>query len=447
LAARRWDVLVIGAGASGLAAAEALTRAGRRVLVLEARGRVGGRVFTRRVRGEAVPLELGAEFVHGRSDTIFEIARAGSLRIDRLTDRHRTLAGARLQPQNDYWKVAGKITRLMRSSGRDRSVAEFLRSRRSVSPSHRRLFESLVDGYHAAPLDRASEIALSTAGEGPPDPEERAQFRVVQGYASLLDSIRAGIDGRRGAIRLRSVVSVVRWRRGSVEVRCDDGARFVGARLVVTVPSGVLAAAPGEVGAIRWDPPLPTRKLRALEGIEMGRVRKLLLRFRDPFWEDAGLLRRRAGAHVPAIDFLHAPGATFPTWWTQAPAAQARVLTAWAGWTGTRALQGMSAGRVLDEALTTLGALFEIPKRKLSRMLVATDEHDWNADPFSRGAYSYQAVGGFSAPARLAEPVAGTLFFAGEATERDDNGTVPGAIASGRAAAARVLDGASRPRR
>src|SRR5262249_2217137 len=76
---------------------------------------------------------------------------------------------------------------------------------------------------------------------------------------------------------------------------------------------------------------------------------------------------------------------------------------------------------------------------KLSRLLVATHEHDWNSDPFSRGAYSYQAVGGSSAPARLAEPVAGTLFFAGEATERDENGTVPGAIASGRREARRLL--------
>jgi monoamine oxidase len=295
-----------------------------------------------------------------------------------------------------------------------------------------------VDGYHGAPLDRASEIALSTAGETPFDPEERAQFRVASGYGPLIEALRRGIDSRLGAIRLSAVVSEVRWRRGSVEVRCRDGAVFRGGRLLVTVPAGVLKAATGEPGAIAWDPPLDGKR-RAFEGIEMGRVRKLLLLFREPFWEDPDLLRRRAGDDVESIDFLHAPGALFPTWWTQAPAADTRVLTAWAGWTGTESLQGLSARRVLDEALKTLGALLEIPKRKLSRMIVSTYEHDWNSDPFSRGAYSYQAVGGSSAPARLAEPVERTLFFAGEATERDENGTVPGAIASGRRAARRLL--------
>lgn len=408
-------------------------------MILEARGRVGGRVWTRRIRGEPTPIELGAEFVHGKSEPIFEIARAGGLRLDRLTDVHLMSSGSRLRPRNDFWEEIQKITRLMRSGGRDRSVEDFLRGRKSLGPARRRLFESLVDGYHGAPLERASEIALSTAGEGPSDPEERAQFRVASGYASVLDRLRRGIDGGRAAIRLRSVVSEVRWRRGSVEVLCRDGAAFRGTRLVVTVPAGVLKAAPGEDGAIRWDPPLSS-KVRALEGIEMGRVRKLLLRFREPFWEDPDLLRRRAGEEIESLNFVHSPGALFPTWWTQAPAADARVLTAWAGWSGTEALQGFPARRVLDEALTTLGALFEIPKRKLSRLLVTAYEHDWNADAFSRGAYSYQAVGGSSAPARLAEPVARTLFFAGEATERDENGTVPGAIASGRRAARRLLD-------
>jgi monoamine oxidase len=85
------------------------------------------------------------------------------------------------------------------------------------------------------------------------------------------------------------------------------------------------------------------------------------------------------------------------------------------------------------------GSLLGISNRKLARLLVSTHEHDWNLDPFSRGAYSYQAVGGSSGPARLAEPVEETLFFAGEATEPDQNGTVPGAIASGRRAARALL--------
>ena len=438
MAPRRWDVLVVGAGAAGLAAAEVLSKAGRRVLVLEARGRIGGRVWTRRLRGEPVPIELGAEFVHGKSDEIFEIARAANLRIDRLPDEHWISAGSRLRSQNDLWERIEDITRLMRKSGPDRSVAEFLRARPSLPRERRRLFESLVDGYHAAPLDRASEKAVSTAGEGPGNPEERTQFRVTSGYASVVEALRRGIDPQHGSIRLRAVVSDVRWRRRSVIVRCRDGRVFRGERLVVTLPAGVLKAWPDEEGAIRWDPP-PAKRAQALEGIEMGRVRKLLLRFREPFWEDADLLRRRAGGEVEAMNFLHAPGAPFQTWWTAAPAADARVLTAWAGFRGTEKLRGLTSRQVVREALATVGALLGIETRRLARLLVSTHEHDWNLDPFSRGAYSYQAVGGSSAPARLAEPVEETLFFAGEATEPEENGTVPGAIASGRRAARRLL--------
>jgi monoamine oxidase len=437
MAGGRWDVLVIGAGAAGLAAAAALAEAGRSVLVLEARSRVGGRVWTRRRRGNALPLELGAEFVHGASPPIFEIARTRGLLVERLPDEHLMAHGGRLRREGRFWERLEKITATMRAEGRDRSVAGFLRSRKSLSAVQRRLLVSIVDGYHGAPLERASEKALSTRGEDLSTPEELAQFRVAAGYGPILDALRRP-SGPRYRIRLRTVVYEVAWRRGRVRVTASSGASFEASRLVVTVPAGVLKAPSGETGAIRFDPPLP-QKERALAGIEMARVRKLLLEFDEPFWEDPKLLRRRAGRDVRMLNFLHDPSATFPTWWTAAPAAGWPVLTAWAGWNGAQALAGLSRPRVVARALAGLGALLEIPERRLRRRLVRAAEHDWNADPFSRGAYSYQAVGGSAAPERLAEPVARTLFFAGEATERDENGTVPGAVASGRRAARRVL--------
>jgi monoamine oxidase len=437
MAGGRWDVIVIGAGAAGLAAARDLSQAGRSVLVLEARGRIGGRVFTRRRRRDPMPLELGAEFVHGASPAIFEIARTEGLLLERLPDQHLTLSGGRLRRESRFWERLEEITRTMRAKGPDRSVAEFLRSRQSLSAARRRLLQSVVDGYHGAPLERVSEKALSTAGEEP-DPDERAQFRPAGGYGPILETLRRGL-GRRCRILLREAVSEVRWRRGLVRVATASGRRFQASRLVVTVPAGVLRAFPGERGAIRFDPPLPSTTVRAMTGIEMGRVRKLLLRFRQPFWEDANLIRRRAGDGVRALQFLHAPGATFPTWWTPSPAAGWPLLTAWSGWEGTRALADLPREQLIATALRDLGELLGLAPRRLRGLLVSSREHDWNADPFSRGAYSYQAVGGSSAPDRLADPVAGTLFFAGEATERDESGTVPGAIASGRRAARRLL--------
>src|SRR5438128_12558242 len=86
--AKTWDVVVIGAGAAGLAAAERLGRAGARVVILEARSRIGGRIWTRRVPGCALPVELGGEFVHGRRPEVFEIASDSGLLVERLPDTH-----------------------------------------------------------------------------------------------------------------------------------------------------------------------------------------------------------------------------------------------------------------------------------------------------------------------------------------------------------------------
>jgi len=439
MSAHRWDVLVVGAGAAGLAAAKELSDAGRSVLVLEARRRIGGRVHTRRLRGDPLPLELGAEFVHGRQAEIFDLACEGSLLVDRLPDVHLWKSGSRLSRDGRLLERFEAITRKMRARGADRSVAEFLRRHRRLSSRDRRLFESMVDGYFAAPLEDASERALSTAGKGPTPPEEREQFRVVPGYASVLARLAAGLDPRRCRIRLGAIVTEVLWKRGAVGVALLGGEILRARRLIVTVPVGVLRAAPGEAGAIRWDPEIPN-VWRALKGIGTGRVRKVVLTFREPFWEDAGWLSRRTGDGADALHFFHAPGEVFPTWWTAAPAAGARRLTAWAGWKGAHALEGLSRPRVVRRALATLSSVLHVSGARLDRLLLAAHEHDWNRDPFSRGAYSYPAVGGASAPERLAEPVAGTLFFAGEATESAESGTVPGAIASGRRAARRLPD-------
>ena len=134
---------------------------------------------------------------------------------------------------------------------------------------------------------------------------------------------------------------------------------------------------------------------------------------------------------------MHAAGA-FQTLWTAAP-VDVPMLTLWAGGPPATRLRERGPRAILDAALRQLGSLFGTTRARARRLLVAADSHDWTADPFSRGAYSYQVVGGADAPDRLARPVRGTLFFAGEAASADESGTVPGAIASGRRAARQVL--------
>lgn len=429
---KRPDVIVVGAGAAGLAAARTLVEEGARVLILEARGRLGGRIRALRPEGWPVPAELGAEFVHGRRPELFEIADEAALPIARLPDVHAEAVAGKLRPMGDFWRRLDAITRRMRAKGPDRSVVEFLEAHPGLSAADRRILVSMVEGYNAASLHRASERALSTAGEPPSEPDDRAQYRLVSGYGELIRWLSSRWNRRgRGEIRRSDPVRAVRWRPGRVEIRTASGETWRARRAILTVPAGVLKAPPGRRGGILFEPdPAPIR--RALSRIEMGDVCKVVLRFRNAFWRER---RLPGGAEA---SFFHSAAAPFPTWWTAAP-LEVPILTAWAG--GPRAAELLAAGpdAMLETALDTLGSVLGVGRRRLRNLFLDARFHDWTRDPFSRGAYSYQAVEGAAAPAALARPVERTLFFAGEATEGSLSGTVPGAIRSGRRAARLAL--------
>ncbi len=432
---KRWDVIVVGGGAAGLSAAAELVEAGRSVLLLEGRTRLGGRVHTERPAGWPLPVELGAEFVHGRSEELFRIVDDAGLLAVRLPNAHLVRQGSRLRYLPDAWKRFDDLTRRMRTSGPDRSVAEFLHAQRSLSPLDRKLFSSFVEGYDAAPVVRASEQSLSTAGQEPETPDERAQFRIVSGYDGVIRWLRSRLESGRCEVRTSAAVSQVRWRRGRVDVTTAGGEGHRARRAIFTVSAGVLQAPPGARGAISFDPdPAPVR--RALTGIAMGDVVRIVLRFREDFWSD----KLPDG---PLTGFFHSFSAPLPTWWSAAP-VEAPMLTAWAGGPRATHLLASSPQARLDAAFETLGSLFGIARRRARRLLVAAHFHDWSRDPFFRGAYSYQVVGGATAPSRLARPIEDTLFFAGEATIAEISGTVPAAVVSGRRAARKALSGADR---
>jgi monoamine oxidase len=284
----------------------------------------------------------------------------------------------------------------------------------------------MVEGYNAAPLERASEKALSTAGEGRATDDGRAQFRVLSGYDRVAGFLLRRAQRAGCRIRRSAVVLAIRWRRGRVDVETAAGGRYRARRAVPALPAGVLKARPGERGAVAFDPD-PSRIRRALEGIEMGDVVRLAMRFREAFWRES----------VGEAAFVHASG-PFQTLWTAAP-LEAPMLTLWAGGSSATALRERGMRAAIDAAGRELAGLFGTSRARVRGLIAGVHVHDWTRDPFSRGAYSYQAVGGASAPRRLARPVEDTLFFAGEATSSDESGTVPGAIASGRRAAKQAL--------
>lgn len=438
---KRIDVIVLGAGAAGLAAARDLSHEGLRVTVIEARPRVGGRVLTVHDPRAPVPLELGAEFVHGEAPETLEVARAAGLAVIELPDRHEIASGGRFSTMGTFWETMERmnrdLARRVAQRGRDFPVSEYLESGR-LSPRQRGLMEDFVSGFYAAHSERISAKSLGAEAENADDENAIAgkQFRIGNGGDAVMRWLRDGLNPERTEVRLSTVAEAVRWRRGSVTVACRGGdgvarTRLTARAVVVTLPHAVLKA-----GALRFDPALPSKE-RALAGIETGQVFKIVLRFREAFWEDDEFVKERRGSSG-AINFIHSHGAELPTWWTSAP-VRSPVLTGWVGGVAAEALLSEEPSSRLERSLVALSEVLAVPRRELEEQLDAWVSHDWRADPFARGAYSYIAVDGIGAPRALGRPVDGTLFFAGEATNGEQIGTVAGALASGRRAAREAL--------
>jgi len=436
------DVVVIGAGVAGLAAGRALHERGIDVTVVEARERIGGRILTVRDEGTSAPVELGAEFVHGTAPEVTDIASDAGLRVVDIAGRRRETPGAGFRPIDDYWERLDRVMGRLRSRAHDRSFDAFLARQPGgkALAADRTLARRYVEGFHAADITRISERALADGGSPGDDLDERRLGRLLDGYDQIPRWLAEPITNR---VRLSSVVSRVRWQRGSAEVSVVDADHRVRDMLnaravVITLPLGVWRAPANATGAITLDPPLPDRDTQ-LHCLEMGHIARVVIRVSNRFWTDSAYARRRGAKELHRLSFLQAARDEFATWWTAYPMTTP-LLVAWQG--GPRAAEMLARGREHTEecALRAMREVFHLSRARVNGLVEEVLCHDWTHDPFARGAYSYQAVGGHGAPASLARPVSSTLFFAGEAIDVEGRtGTVHGAIATGRRAAAQVL--------
>jgi monoamine oxidase len=240
------------------------------------------------------------------------------------------------------------------------------------------------------------------------------------------------LDAGRVEIRLEHVIERVRWHPGAVQllVRRADGAVEVHAtQAILTLPLGVLKLPMGDPGAVAIEP-LPPGWRAKLGALHMGAANRVVLGFDARWWAPGG---------GGGLSFVHGTREVFPIWWTALP-SRAPVLTGWTGGPRAESLAGPGTGAVLETAVASLASVFGRGEAEVRSHLRSWHAHDWAADPFARGAYSYGGVGAIEARAALARPVGGTLALAGEAVALGGrNGTVHGAIASGRAAARALL--------
>lgn len=388
------------------------------VTLLEARNRPGGRIHTISVGRGKIPVELGAEFVHGKRNESWKFIKAANLETYEVPDRHWIAKEGTLREDKEFWDEMDSVVEKIDSSASDVDFASFLASI-SAEDRAKWLTREYVEGFHAAPVSGMSSIAFAKSEEAAEKADGTRQFRLRQGYSSLIESLLREI--KHVPISYDTNVVNIRWEPGFVEVNTLTNSgprRFEANKCLITVPLGVLRE------AIDFSPAL-IEKEKAIHSLQAGQVTKLMLQFHSRFWP------------VENFGFIHSADKWLPTWWSD---ERGPLLTGWAGGTRAQTLNQESKEVLVAEALRALSAIFQIPRDELRNLLVTTCFHNWSSDPFARGAYSFTPAGMISMCECLREPVADTLFFAGEATDsRGSQGTVHGAIASGEREAKAIL--------
>jgi monoamine oxidase len=423
-------VLVLGAGAAGLAAAAKLAHAGLRPVVIEARERVGGRVDTRRDPRLGIPVERGAEFVHGRPRAVLRLARAARVRLAEIDGRVLAFERGALRPADRRFDRMQELLEVGEGDGPFSAVLQGAEARRFTA-LERTLAKSFVEGYYLAPAARQSRAALRAMTAAEEAIGADRAYRAIAGQAALLAPLVRALE-RGGELRLGTRALAVRWRpaRVELEARGPAGAPVLvgGERLVVTLPAPLLAA-----GEPAFTPPLRDKR-GAASRLDAGPVVKVFLRFRRAFWRE----RRRRARAWPDLAFALAPRLPVPTWWTPYP-LDAPLLVGWAGGPAARRLAARGPRAAVAAALASLSRAFAVARPELEDLLDGAELASWQDDPLARCGYVVFPPGTTDVPAALARPVADTLFFAGEATVLGAAGTVHGALESGERAAREVL--------
>src|SRR5258706_13396013 len=255
-------VIILGAGAAGMAAAAALSQEGVSTLILEARDRIGGRIHTLNDPAFPIPIDMGAEYVHGDPQATWKIIRDAKLIAHDVPFDHYELRGNRLVHLENFAEELGKIMTGVPKA--DLSFAEFLRKHKARPDlaNARRLAIHFVQGFDAADPQLASTQSIAEEWKGIGDIEEETQHRILEGHRAIIEHLRKSLDHKRVQIRLNTPISEIIWSRA--KVTCNSGKKkFHAKKLIVTLPLGLLQLPPDTLGAIHFIPDIPRNRIAA----------------------------------------------------------------------------------------------------------------------------------------------------------------------------------------
>jgi monoamine oxidase len=411
------DVLVVGAGAAGLACARELGRNGVDVLVIEARDRVGGRILTDHELDER-PVELGAMLVHGERAITWDVlreagieatsgfGRAGAGGSSSLVWDGRPVPPEEPDAEGGIWRMASAEWEISSRSPPDRPLTQELDAMGWTGLRRAAAQEWFAQIWCADPDQLSAEGVArveSCWSSG------QQNFSIPAGYDRVASHLASGVD-----VELATPVHRVRWAPGSVDVHSFGARRYAARAAVVAIPPSVL-------GSVRFSPRLPQWKSEAADAIPVGALMRVVVVLKRPAPEAARVTRLgKAGG-----------------FWNVAQGS--RLLIGWIGGPAAAAFS-RERGPGMHDVLELRSGMPWLERAMVERIRVV----DWTSDPWAQGGYSYPRVGALEAPALLGEPIASTLFFAGEATCGDRHpATVHGAIESGLRAAGEVAEALS----
>lgn len=420
------EILIIGAGISGLVAARMLLRSGLKVTLMEARGRTGGRILT--VSQHGVTAEAGPEFIHGylkETISLLEEYHIPYIKMEGKMYFFRKGHFTEEQENADHWETLIKKMKMLRS---DIPFMQFLRE--NFSGEHfRGLRESAIryaSGFDLADPHTASTCSLVREWEQ----EDAEQFRIPAGYGKLTDELTLDILSGGGEIFFNQTVGHIQWEKDAVTVTASGNRKFCADKLLLTLPVGVLNGKDMENYRIVFEPDIPLKR-RALEKIGFGAVIKIILYWKTPFWKE----------FVNDLQFIISDQ-DIPTWWTQNPTENG-ILVGWLGGLPADDYAGLSDAQITAMALQNLSSLFGISTAGLKDKLLDVKIYNWRKDPFAAGAYSFDLAGSGEAKTIWKRSIEKTLFFAGEACyEGPYMGTVEAAIISGLETATEIISSA-----
>jgi monoamine oxidase len=421
-----FDVVVVGAGAAGLMAAWELVQTGKRTAVIEAKDYVGGRIHTIQDDKFELPVELGAEFVHGDLELTKMLLKKAGVETYEVKGDIWQNEDKSLEEQNDFIEDYSALNKKFKEVKEDISVAEFFEKHLQGKAFEELRFslKNYVEGYYAADINKASTFALRDELTNSDD----EQYRVEGGYIKLVDYLYQQCKQIGVAFFLSQPVKEIQWKKNEVSV-ITTNQDIKATKILVTVPIGVLQSE-----TIQFSPAIPAT-IDASKKLGFGPVIKTLLQFDEPFWKNKDFTK---GKDLDKVSFIFSK-AVIPTWWTYHPKHVA-MLTGWSGGPHTNDIKNLSGKETVQKAMESLSEIFSVDVAQLQQKLKAWHVANWVDDHYSCGGYSYDVVNGSTFKQTIKTPIEQTIYFAGEGLyDGAEIGTVEAALYTGRETAHQMI--------